>query len=59
VLQTPDRLLTNEVLRVLESVPAGSWTPGVQDGEPVRVRYTLPVEFKTTASETREPAESE
>lgn len=53
VLQTPDRLLTDEVLRVLESVPAGSWTSGMQGGEPMRVKYAMPVEFKMTA-ETKE-----
>lgn len=46
VVQSPDDLLTAEVLRVLKSVPAGSWTPGTQRGEPVRVRYAMPVEFR-------------
>jgi len=45
-VQSPDDLLTAEVLRVLKSVPAGSWTPGIQRGEPVRGRYAMPVEFR-------------
>ena len=59
VLQTPDRLLTNEVLRVIESVPAGSWTPGLQGGEAVRVRYTLPIDFRTITAPTAQPAQAE
>ena len=59
VLQTPDRLLTNEVLRVIESVPAGSWTPGMQQGEPVRVKYTLPVEFRSMTGEEASFAKSQ
>ena len=59
VLQTPDRLLTNEVLRVIESVPAGSWAPGMQQGEPVRVKYTLPVEFRSMTGEEASFAKSQ
>lgn len=33
-----------EALRVVSSMPA--WTPGMQNGEAVRVQYTIPVVFK-------------
>ena len=37
-------LLNKEAVRVVESMP--KWTPGKQNGKPVRVRYNLPVMFK-------------
>ena len=36
--------LDNEAIRVVEMMP--KWTPGRQDGKPVRVRFTLPVNFR-------------
>ena len=36
--------LDNEALRVINSMP--HWTPGMQNGNPVRVRFTIPVSFK-------------
>ena len=44
VMHTPDRLLSEEVVRVLQKAP--KWTPGRQDGKLVRVKYTLPVDFR-------------
>lgn len=44
VLQSPDRALADEAVRVLQSSP--KWTPGKQRNSPVRVRYTLPVDFR-------------
>ena len=44
VLSTPDIALSDEVIRVLSR--SERWSPGVQRGEAVRVRYTLPVQFK-------------
>jgi len=38
-----------EAARVVEMMPR--WSPGVADGVPVRVRYTLPVRFKLDAPE--------
>ena len=35
--------LDNEAIRVVEAMP--KWIPGVQGGEIVRVRYTLPIRF--------------
>ena len=43
-LQSPDRLLTNEVRRVLANSPR--WTPGMQKGKTVRVKYIVPVDFR-------------
>lgn len=40
-----DPLLDKEALRVVEKMPA--WNPGrLQDSSLVRVRYTLPIQFK-------------
>ena len=33
-----------EALRVVNSMP--KWKPGKQQGNPVKVKYTLPVKFK-------------
>ena len=44
VLQTPDRSLAEEATRVLKQSP--KWTPGKQRNQAVRVKYTLPVEFR-------------
>lgn len=48
VLQTPDRLLSEEVIRILAKAP--KWTPGRQNGKLVRVEYTLPVDFRLPES---------
>lgn len=37
-------LLNKEAIRVVKSMP--KWTPGKQNGKPVRVRFNLPVMFK-------------
>ena len=44
VLRSPRPELTDAVVEVLESSPL--WTPGMQRGETVRVKYTLPVDFR-------------
>lgn len=44
ILRSPDILLSNEVIRLIETMPL--WKPGSQNGKPVKVRYTLPVSFK-------------
>lgn len=48
VLQSPDKLLSDEACRVIESSP--KWTPGEQRGQKVTVKYTLPVDFRTAAA---------
>lgn len=44
VLQSPDRSLTEEAIRVLNTSP--QWSPGKQRNQAVRVKYTLPVDFR-------------
>lgn len=44
VLQSPDRSLSEEATRVLNQSP--KWSPGKQRNQAVRVKYTLPVEFR-------------
>lgn len=44
-------LLDEEAVRVIELMP--NWKPGMQKGEPVRVRYTLPVVFKLYEKDSR------
>ena len=47
VLASPDKLLTDEALRVAGTVPAGAWSPGRDEsGEAVRVKYTIPIDFR-------------
>jgi len=44
-----------EAFRVVESMP--KWTPGYQDGKPVRVSFNLPVKYKLAKEKTpEEPA---
>ena len=44
VLQSPDKVLTDEVERVFKTSP--KWEPGEQRGEKVRVKYTVPIVFQ-------------
>ena len=41
--------LDAEAIRVVRSMP--NWTPGKQKGEPVRVRFTLPVAFRVSGDD--------
>jgi len=43
VLRSPSETLANEALRVVSLSPA--WIPGIQNGVPVRVQYTIPLSF--------------
>ncbi len=43
-LQSPDKLLVDEAERVFKLSP--KWEPGKQNGEVVRVKYTVPIYFK-------------
>ena len=49
VLQSPDRLLSDEAVRVVGSSP--KWTPGEQRGQTVRVKYTLPVDLRPSSED--------
>ena len=44
VLRGVDPSLDKEAVRVVKSMP--KWNPGMQNGEPVRVNYSVPVNFK-------------
>ncbi len=44
VSKSIDPSLDKEALRVVKSMPR--WRPGMQNGKPVRVKYTMPVTFK-------------
>ena len=46
VLQSPDKILGDEVVRILKTSP--KWEPGEQRGEKVRVKYTVPIVFSLT-----------
>ena len=46
VLQSPDKSLGDEVVRILKTSP--KWEPGEQRGEKVRVKYTVPIVFSLT-----------
>ena len=44
ILRSVDDLLDEEAVRVIQAMP--KWVPGKQNGEPVFVKYTLPITFK-------------
>jgi len=44
VIKSVDPSLDKEAIRVTKSIP--HWIPGKQNGQPVRVKFTLPVTFK-------------
>ena len=43
VLQTPDNLLSDEVVRVVKASP--QWQAGTINEKPIRVKYTIPIVF--------------
>lgn len=49
VLRSPDESLGDEAVRVLKASPR--WTPGIQNGKPVRVMYTVPISFTLSTDE--------
>ena len=44
VVRSIDKLLDQAAIDVVCALPA--WKPGMQNGQPVNVRYTLPIAFK-------------
>ncbi len=44
LLRGVDTSLDNEALRVVQTMP--NWKPGKQGGKPVKVRYSLPIQFE-------------
>ena len=51
VQRSAHALLDAEAMRVVDAMP--DWSPGTQDGKPVRVQYVLPISF------TMDPAQLE
>lgn len=45
-VRSPHESLSKEAVRMILSMP--KWTPGMNNGQPVRVNFTLPVRFKLT-----------
>ena len=58
VLRSPDKLLSDETVRAIGTSPAGAWSPGEQRGQKVKVKYTLPIDFRLQGveAETSQPA---
>ena len=46
VLSSPDQMLSEEAIRVLEMSP--KWKPGMSKNQPVRVQFTMPFDFRLT-----------
>ena len=44
VVRGVDPYLDKEAIRVISSMP--KWTPGMQNGKKVRVKFTVPVSFR-------------
>lgn len=44
VLRTPDDRLSKNAMEVVKKMP--KWTPGKQDGKPVKVQYNLPISYR-------------
>ena len=49
-LQAPDKILVEEVERVFKLTP--KWEPGKQNGNAVRVKFTVPIYFKLEDADT-------
>lgn len=47
---TGDAALDREALRIIGSMP--TWKPGMQKGKPVRVKYTLPINFRLSPAKS-------
>ena len=56
VVKPVNPYLDQEALRVVKAMP--KWKPGKQRGEPVRVRFTLPVTFRLPADTVKVDAVS-
>ena len=46
------KLLDNAAVNVIKNIPV-ELTPGYQDGKPVRMSYTIPINFKLAGKETK------
>lgn len=54
ILMSPDKQLTEEAVRVVKSA-SGLWTPGEQRGKKVRLKYTIPIDFRLDGA--KDPAQ--
>ena len=52
IVRSVDPELDAEALRIVKGMP--KWTPGTQNGKPVNVKYTLPVNFSLQKNATSE-----
>ena len=50
-VRDPGQGLGKEAIRIVEMMP--NWTPGTQEGKPVRVRFNLPVKFALESKKRR------
>jgi protein TonB len=50
-LRGPSKTEMDESVRVLSMSP--KWVPGMQNGKPVRVKYTVPINFTLGAGDTK------
>jgi len=46
VIRGAASILNREAIRVISQMP--KWTPGMQNGKPVRVQFNLPIHFRLT-----------
>lgn len=44
IIRSPNNTLSKEAERLIKAMP--KWQPGTQDGQPVRVKYCLPINFR-------------
>jgi TonB family protein len=47
IVKSVSKELDAEAKRVIEAMP--NWKPGKQSGEPVRVKYTIPITFRLSS----------
>ncbi len=51
ILRSPNKLLSAETKRILQSSP--KWTPAAQNGEKVRLKYTIPIDFRIANTKSK------
>jgi len=52
IVRSLEESLDNESIRILKSLP--KWTPGENNGKIVRVKFTVPIQFRLSRAEKRE-----
>lgn len=51
IIQSVDPLLDKEAIRLINSMP--KWKAGEEKGEPVRVKFTMPINFRLSGGNLR------